>query len=134
MFWPFLGGFSGGRRLRLYLVGHLPSPYKSAACLPSIGRPPAYSLRVGRLPSPAPDPVDVPLEVAALNELGQQMLCENRHRAGVERDFLLQSDAQFSRQDHVAHTDSRRDRAREGVRIDDTPLRLQREEGVFRLR
>ena len=59
------------------------------------------------------------------------MLCEDGHCAGIERNLLLQGSAELRGQNHIAHADGRRDRAREGVHVDDAFFRFKREKRIL---
>lgn len=51
----------------------------------------------------SPDSVYVPLEVAAVEKLGQHQLFECRHGAGVEAEPLFKCFDESLRQNHISH-------------------------------
>lgn len=82
-------------------------------------------------PFGAADAVDVPFEVAAFQQFGENQLFEGGDGAGIEAGFLFEQRQQRFGQNHVADTESRRNGFREGVEVEDAGVGTEGKEGFF---
>ena len=89
------------------------------------------------LPQISPHAVDMPLKIAVLDQLGENVLHKGRHGAGIKAELLFINLDQMHGQNHISDTKRRRNRLGKGVEVNHQSLfsplspRWRKKEDIF---